>query len=489
VTRRTATGVVAGLVLLSIFCLVMVPFRTHLSIATSALLLVVPVVAATTIGGFVAGLVSSGVGFLLYDWFFIPPYGTLSVGARENWFALFVYIAVVVLVARVVAVQQSSRNAATFREMAIRRLFVVTEQLISARPVNELLELVASTVQVIFDARWVALLLPCEDHLEIAATAGTTMDDTDRARALGGSGEAQSLTLSGGGHDVTRLSLRTAHRPVGQLVIAGASLSTFERELLATFANQAALAIERSQLIDISGRTAVLEEVDRWRAIMLSAVSHDLRTPLASVKAAVSTLRNTSVQLSDSDREELLELIEEQSDHLARLVANLLDSARLEAGTLSIRREVHAVEEIVDGARRSAGAALNDHHVVVRLDDDLPLVDVDLVLISQVVANLLVNASQHSAPGSEIEIVARAKGDRVHFSIIDHGTGVAREDREKIFTMMDRRAGSTRSGLGLAISRPFVRAHGSDLVVSDVDGGGANFSFDLDAVPSWELNA
>ncbi len=488
-TRRASIGVVVGLVLLVTFCVIMVPFRAHLSVATCALLLVVPVVAATTIGGFGAGAASAAIGFLAYDWFFIPPYGTLDVGAAQNWFALFVYMAVVVIVARIVAVQQSSRAAAQFRETAIRRLFVVTEQLISARPVDELLDLVTRTVQATFDARWVALLLPVGDELAIVASAGESLSEAEQSRALGATGEAQTLTLTGAGHDITRMSLRTDQRPVGQLVIAGATLSSFERELLGTFANNAALAIERSQLIEISSRTSVLEEVDRWRSILLSAVSHDLRTPLASVKAAVSTLRDDAVHISMTDRDELLALIEQQCDHLARLVANLLDSARLEAGTLVVRREAHSVEEIVDVARRSIGAALAHHRFVVTVDDDLALVDVDLVLIGQVVANLLVNASQHSAPNTQIELRATQVANRVRLSVSDHGAGVAAADREKIFTMMDRRAGSTRSGLGLAIARSFVRAHGSDVVVDEAPGAGARFSFDVDTVPAWELSS
>jgi len=278
-------------------------------------------------------------------------------------------------------------------------------------------------------------------------------------------------------------------RPVGQLVVAGAPIDAFGRQLLGVLANQAALAIERSQLRAQALRSELLEEVDRWRSALVGAVSHDLRTPLASITAAVTTLRDPGVALSDADRDALMETIELESDRLARLVANLLDVGRIEAGTLTLRREPHTVTEVVDAARAAAGSALRAHRLVVEVDDDLPLVSVDLVLIAQVVANLLANAAQHSPEGTRITVGAREEGDAVAVFVADEGSGVRTEDREQIFHMLDRNAGSGRAGLGLAISTAFVEAHGQHLWVDDAPRGGARFTFrvplaDLHAVPA-----
>jgi len=470
-------GVAAALATMLVCTLVMLAVRPHLSVATAALVLIVPVVVGVAAGGFAAGSIAAVVGFLVYDWFFIPPYGTFSVGAAQNWVAAFVYVVVVLIVARIVAFQQHARDAAGQREEAIRRLFHVSQNLIGQQPLNEVLELVVTTVHQTFPTRWVALLLPVDGTLQISATAGSALTEADRVAALGKQGAPQALALMGVDSDVSRVALSTIQGPVGQLVVAGAALVSYDRELLGTFANQAALAIERSQLLEQALRAELLEEVDRWRSALMGAVSHDLRTPLASMKSAVSTLRSEEVTLSEEDTRALLEMIEDQSDHLARLVANLLDMARLEAGTLTLNREPHTVGELVHAALQSLGTVLARHMLSVRLDPDLPLVDVDLVLLAQVLANLLSNAVQHSPEGSTITVRAVDRGATVAVSVEDMGPGVPVEDRAAIFQMVDRRAGSGRAGLGLAISTAFVEAHDERLTVEDAPGGGARFTF------------
>jgi two-component system, OmpR family, sensor histidine kinase KdpD len=479
--RRAVWGGVVALVALLACTGVLLAFRPHLSVATSALVLVVPVVLGVAVGGFAAGAGAAVAGFLVFDWFFIPPFGTLDVGAAQNWVALAVYLVVVVVVARVVAVQQAARQLAAAREDAVRRLFEVSESLIGERPLDELLDLVARTVHEGFGTRWVAVLLPRDGRLEIVATAGEPLGDGERLAAIGALGTPQSMALAGEPGEVSRLALLAVHRPVGQLVLAGASLDAFRRQLLSTIANQAALAIERSQLRAQALRTELLEEVDRWRNALVGAVSHDLRTPLASIKAAATTLRGADAPIPPEDRDVLLETIDEQADHLARLVANLLDMARLEAGTLTLRRELHPVADVVAAALRAVGLVLTDHELAVHLDDELPLVDVDLVLISQVLANLLTNASQHSAEGSTITVAAAGVGGDVAISVSDEGPGVPIAEREQIFHMLDRNAGSGRAGLGLAISTAFVEAHGRHITVEDARGGGACFTFTVPA--------
>ncbi len=475
-TRRVWWGIATGLGSLLLLVVAMLLIRSHLSVATDALLLVIPVVVGVSMGGFPAGAVSVVAGFLAYDFFFIPPYGTLTVGAAQNWIALFVYVIVLLIVARVVSFQQIARAQARDREDTIRRLFVVSQQMISAQPLDDVLTTVVTTVRDTFDTTWVMLLLPDGETLVPAATAGHVSED-DVRRAVS-SEVPHSLALS---RDATlsRVALTANGRPVGQLVVAGATLTASQRDVLGTFAHQAALAIERSQLTEKAQRSEVLEDADRWRNALMGAVSHDLRTPLASMKMAVSTLRHDLSQLSEHDRDDLLAMIEDQSDFLAQLVANLLDMARLEAGGLSLRREPHAVADIVASAVTSVAGVVKDHDVVVEVDEDLPLVDVDVVLITRVLVNLLSNAAAHGPLGSTIRVTAAVEDTVMRVSVCDQGLGVDPADRERIFKMLDRRAGSGRAGLGLAISTSFVSAHGATLIVDDAPGGGARFSFTL----------
>ena len=198
-----------------------------------------------------------------------------------------------------------------------------------------------------------------------------------------------------------------SHRPVGMLVLQDVQLVERERSLLGTFANQAALAVDRAQLSEQALRARLLEEIDRWRRALMGAASHDLRTPLASIKTAVSSLRQVDAHLRPEDRAELLELIELQSDRLSRLVTNLLDMTRIEAGALELRPTAVGFDELVDEALASLGGIMAPGRVTVDAPADLPLLRLDHVLMSQVLANVLENAERLSPADSVIRVAAR----------------------------------------------------------------------------------
>jgi len=283
------------------------------------------------------------------------------------------------------------------------------------------------------------------------------------------------------GESVVRVALNARARPVGMLALAGPPLRPLEWELLHTYANHAALALERSQLREQAMRAELLEEVDRLRDAMMGAVSHDLRTPLASVKTAVTALARSGDDLSDDDRRELLQLIEHQSDTLDRLVDNLLDMTRIQSGTLELRRDITPVADIVDGALATS-AVPTGPMVTVDLPGDLPPVDVDQLLVERVLANLVENAARYAPDGRPVEVTATAngsEGDVVTVAVSDHGPGVPAAERERVFLMFNRVSGGGRAGLGLAIAKAFVEAHGQSIWVDDAPGGGARFRFTL----------
>jgi two-component system sensor histidine kinase KdpD len=275
--------------------------------------------------------------------------------------------------------------------------------------------------------------------------------------------------------------------PVGMLVLQDAHLVGPERDLLGTFANQAALAVDRAQLREQALRARLLEEVDRWRSALMGAVSHDLRTPLASIKTAVSSLRERDVALTPGDRADLLELIELQSDRLARLVTNLLDMTRIEAGALELRPSTIAFDELVGEALESLGDIVPSGRVAVESPEDLPLLHIDHVLISQVLANVVENAERVSPAGSVIRIVARVapgSNTRVEISVKDAGPGIAASDRERVFAAFSQNGGGGRAGLGLTIAKAFVEAHGGRIWIDPDLPSGARVVF---TVPSEAL--
>jgi two-component system, OmpR family, sensor histidine kinase KdpD len=465
----------------------MVPLRSHLSLATPALVLVVPVVAGVAIGGLASGILAVAAGFITYDVLFIPPYGTPTVGAAENWAALGVYAVVMLIVARIFAFLGRARLEARRDAEATRRLYELSDLLIGDQPVTGVLGVIASTLHQAFGAEWVAVLIPDpedDDRLTVAATAGEPPTD-DLATLAPSGGRPQSLQpdtgTRGWGDRVVRIALIARGRPVGLVAMAGPALDRHEVELVRTYANQAALALEASQLREQALRSELLEQVDALRASLMGAVSHDLRTPLASVKTAVSALRrgDGNGSLSEHDREELLALIESRSDALDRLVANLLDMTRIQSGALELRRAITPVPEVVDGGIRASAVAPDT--VAVDLPPDLPPVDVDVVLMEQVLANLLDNAARHAPDGTFVLVSARARGDVVELSVSDRGPGVPVGERERVFTMFSRLGAQGRAGLGLAIARAFVEAHGQTIHVEEAPEGGARFVVTLPA--------
>jgi two-component system sensor histidine kinase KdpD len=494
--QRFVLGIVATLVLLGALLAVLLPFRSSLSGAIPALVFVLPAVVGVVIGGFWVGVAGAGAGFLVYDWFFLPPYDTLTVRSDQNWIALVVYLSVVLIVARVVAQLGTAREDALRGREESDRLYELSQALIGDLPLAQLLTHIVESVQSAFHPRWTALVLPHQHHdhpvpgeeLEVAASSGQALTASDIVSLTSTQGQPLAIGLVGDTNDrrPRRLSVALAvnERPVGMLVLEEVVLRGRDRSLLGTFANQAALAVDRARLRDEALRARLLEEIDRWRRALMGAVSHDLRTPLAAVKTAVSSLRQPDARLSAGDRAELLELIEQQSDRLARLVTNLLDMTRIEAGALEIRPTTIPIDELVDEAVGNLGGIVPRERVRVDAPADLPMLRIDHVLMSQVLANLLDNAERVSPAGSVTCVTARLAdtgSDRIEIAVADQGPGIARGERTRVFEMFNQNGRGGRAGLGLTIAKAFVEAHGGSIWVDPNVDLGARIVFTVPA--------
>jgi two-component system sensor histidine kinase KdpD len=480
---RTATRGVAIAALLVIgLSLVMFPIRSHMSVATAALVLVVPVVVGVALGGVRAGMVATVLGFLAYDFIFIPPYYTLYVGAAQNWAALVVYAAVMLVVAQVVGRMESARREARAREADMRRLLDLSETLVRDDTMPEVLQTVVDSVTNAFDLTGAALFLPETGGLRLASSAGVPLEEAELNRVVAASGGPVHMERSpAGGDGIQVLALVTGGRAVGLLALRGLPRDPRNRELLRAFTNHLALVIERSELREEAVRARLLEETERLGRALIGAVSHDLRTPLATIKVAASTLLDTEVPVPGPDREELVGLIDMQADRLDRLVANLLDVTRIRSGHLELRPEVVSVSELVDQAVSFLGPAAYRAAVKVELPAGLPDVEVDPVLIRQVLVNLIDNALRYAPEGSAVTIsgVAGSPGS-VEVRVADEGPGVTEDGGMDVFQMMSRREAGGRAGLGLVIVKAFVEAHGQKVWVDTTTAGsGAVFVFTL----------
>ncbi|HKE66431.1 MAG TPA: ATP-binding protein [Micromonosporaceae bacterium] len=445
---RAWVGLGVGAAGLAALTAALVPARAGtLTLTSIALLYLIPVVIAAGIGGTWVGLAAAIASDLLLNWFFVPPYHTLAVDRRDNLVALLVYVLVAVAVAVAVDLAARQRAAAARSGVEAQLLGRISAAPVEGDSVPRLLGYVRDT----FAMRTVALLERGDDGAEhVVASVGPDVD-TSSARLSAPAGEGR------------------------RLIAVGPELFGEDRRLLVRLAAAAAGTLEASRR---AAQAAELAEVDRVRTAILAAVGHDLRTPLASIKAAASSLRAPDVAFSDEDRAELVATIDESADRLDDLVENLLAMSRLQAGVLSVHPSPVALDAVVAHALRHVPT---DADVTVAVGDDLPYVMVDPGLLERVVANLVSNAVK-AAAGRPVTVRAARSGTTVQLSVIDHGTGIRTADRERLFQpfqRLDDRRADGGLGLGLAIARGFTEAMGGALAPSDTSGGGLTMTVTL----------
>lgn len=478
--QRRLLGSIVGVASAFALGAALLPLRSHVSVSTTALVLVIPVVVGAVVGGFTAGAASVGAGFLIYDFAFIPPYNTLHVGAAENWTALVVYVIVMLLVARIVDALERTRAEAQRSNDVMRRVFEVSELLVGDQPVDVLLTTIVTTALAIFNVPGVSLLQLDDGQLVVVASAGEALTNEELHQLDPHSGLPIRVgTAPGAVNELRTVALSSSGRALGILAMRSVPIEANDRAILTTFANDAALALERAQLREEALRSKLLEEADRFRRGLLGAVSHDLRTPLATIKVASSTLNNRAAFLSEENSRELHQLIEIESDRLTRLVTNLLDMTRIEAGVLTLDRTRTPVSELVKDAITAMGSTLREQRLEVVVPDSLPDVDVDHVLIGQALVNLLDNAVRHSPPHGVVTVHGEERGDEIVVSVSDQGPGVPPADRETIFDRFTQLSTGGRAGLGLTIAKTFVEAHGESVWYEEVPEGGARFVITL----------
>jgi two-component system sensor histidine kinase KdpD len=466
--RLGFTVAVAGTALVTVPLLA---FRGEVDKTTVVLAYLLVVTAAAAAGGLGPGITAAGLGFLCFDVLFLQPYHHILVDDPQDWLSLGVYLLVAVVVSLLVGTSERRRDQAERRERETRMLFDLSTSLVAHGSLEDTLRAVVRTVRSLFDLAGCAIVLPGDDGVRLAAVDGQPPGERDE-----------------------RVPMRSGDSVVGSLVIAGdpgsPGLGEAERRVLATFANQAALAVEWGQQEEQRNRALALQETDRLRTALLNSVSHDLRTPLASIKASASSLLDREVRWDDAERDDFLATINTEADRLTRLVHNLLDMSRIEAGALDPRLIESSVAEVAGPVVRRARAA-SGQPVVVDVPEELPPVLADPVRLDQVLTNLLDNARSYAAD-SPVEVVARQAGDTVELRVVDHGPGIPASERERVFDQFYRVESGRRpegTGMGLAICRGIMLAHGGTLRVETTPGGGASFVLTLPALDTTAVAA
>ena len=438
-----------------------------------------------------AAIVASVVSVAAFDFFFVPPYLSFAVSDTEYVVTFVVMLGVATLISTLTARIRDQAEAARQRERRTATLYAMTRDLVSQQGLDELLRAAARHITEVF-GRPVAVLLPGPEgrlvhgagELTVGAEDGSELAVAQWVQEHGQMAGHGSATLPGA--RALYLPLRAGRGTVGVLGIEpspGEALATPEQlHLLETFAAQTALAIERVALVDDAQQARVQSETERLRNSLLSAVSHDLRTPLATITGSASALVDQEAELDAAARRELAQAIEEEADRLNRLVHNLLEMTRLESGGIGVRKDWHPLEEVVGSALARVEKQLGQRRVDIDLPPDLPLVPLDPLLVEQVLINLLDNAIKYTPDASPIQIAASAEDRAVSVTVGDRGPGFAPGEETRIFDKFYRgEQAGTRSGagLGLAIARGIVDAHGGRIAAEPRPGGGALFRFTL----------
>ncbi|WP_406463277.1 sensor histidine kinase KdpD [Streptomyces sp. NBC_01622] len=455
---RLIWGWLAGVVGPALLTLLLTSATPAVGLANDMLLFLTLTVAAALLGGLLPALASAAVGSLLLNWYFTPPVHTFTIADPKNIVAIAIFVGVAVSVASVV-------------DLAARR----TEQAARLRAESEILSFLAGNV------------LRGETSLEALLERVRETFGMESVALLERAGELDPWTCAGsvGPRPCQNPEHADVDVPVGDhmsLALSGRVLPAADRRVLAAFAAQAAVVLDRRRLQQEADQAKELAEGNRIRTALLAAVSHDLRTPLAGIKAAVTSLRSDDVDWSEEDRAELLEAIEEGADRLDQLVGNLLDMSRLQTGTVTpIIRETD-LDEVVPMAL----AGVPEDSVELDIPETLPMVHVDRGLLERAVANIVENAVKYSPPEEKVLVSASAIADRVEVRVVDRGPGVPDEAKNRIFEPFQRYGDSPRGagvGLGLAVARGFTEALGGTLSAEDTPGGGLTMVLSLPTAP------
>lgn len=443
--RRVLAGTASAAVLLPALTIGLIPLRSSMSLSTVLLMFLLAVVAVSAVGGLWPGLIGSLAGSLLVNWFFTPPLYTWTIAEAENVVALLVFVVVAMTVSWLVSIAARRRAQAERARSEAQFLAQLAGALISSDdPLPELL----TGLRTSFGLESVAVLR--RENGAWVTEAGVGEDLPKRPE------DASEFVDLGG----------------ATLVLHGKKLRAEDRSVLRAFAAQLAVAIRARKMGREVSEAAQIARAGDLRSAILSSVSHDLRTPLSGIKAAVTSLRQQDIAWSQEQIEEFLATIEDETDRLSTLVGNLLDMSRLQAGAVQTIFRPVGLDEVVP---KAAATTLVDGRLDVDIPESLPLVKADASLLERALANLIDNAVIHSPPGKIVRVDAGQHEHHVTLRIIDQGPGIKEKDKMRVFEPFQRLGDGAKNGgtgLGLAVAKGFIETMGGRLVLADTPGGG-----------------
>jgi two-component system sensor histidine kinase KdpD len=456
-----AVGGVAGVVVVTFLYRLWMPTPNATTVALSFLVVVLIVAATSWLWTAVA---TSLVAVFAFNFFFLPPVGTLTIADPQNWVALFAFLAVSLVASNLSAIARARTQEALDRRDELARLFDLSREVLVITESHEAMTALARAIARRFDLEFVAVALPREsgwdvsaaglrtlplDHAELSrafASAQTTLEFDAYARTYAG-----HRPISVDGTTIRLVPLRSGTRPIGLLAAAGRPI---EAGTLDTLAGLVAIAIERAQFLEERKSAALTRQSEELKTALLASLGHDLRTPLTAIRVAASNL--VAPALAAEERRQQSEVILTEVERLTRLFQNILEMARIDAGAVSAEARWTHPTEVIAAARAQVEQTLHRHSVRVDVEPDRP-VQLDPRLTATALAHLLENAAQYSPPGSVIEVISRMSDEGLVLTVRDHGPGIAGADLPHVFERFYRGAAATSrvsgTGMGLAIAR------------------------------------
>jgi two-component system sensor histidine kinase KdpD len=501
-------GVAAGASALA--TAVVLAFPRALWLPSGVLVYLIAVLGVSVLAGRAASILASVISFAAFDFLFVEPRFSMTISDPNEWVALVAFLVVAVVTSQLAAAQRERLLDAEARGREARMLHDLAD-LLAGGSFADALGAVSERLRLELEADAVTIAIEVEGAVSGRAEAGS-VDGRTALRAVPGSmnvlSEGRPASASQSGSPGRWVRVLPAYRPVGgrprnvahapirrgneifgQVQVKWASsmaIGAGQARLLDTAADQLAVATERERLRGQAMDAEVLRRTSELKSALLHAVSHDLRTPLSSIIASAGSMLQADVEWGPDERREFLETIEQEAQRLNRIVGNLLDLSRIQAGTLVPARDWHDPGLILSETLHRLGPLAHEHRLLVDVPDDLPPVFIDPVEIDQVIANLVENAVKHTPAGAEIRVTADVADGELRVSVADQGPGIPSEVLPRLFEPFYRspKAASVRgSGLGLAVARGLVIAHGGRIWVENREDHGARFSFTIPSAP------
>lgn len=464
---------------------------TNANATTVALSLLLVVLATASRYGIGPSILASTAGVLCFNFFFLPPVGTLTIQDPQNWVALFAFLITAVIASQLSAAARAQASDAERRREEVTKLYQLSRAIIATPDSETALSSIARQVVEVFNSPYCAVFVASDGKgWQRLAIAGETecdpsYPDIEEAFRSGDLRSGPGPVTKGGpfkqNRDATYAPLKVGVRSIGVVVLESSHL---ERGTVEAIAGLVALALERARFLEEVSRTEALRQSDELKTAILASVSHDLRTPLTSIRAAVDSLLLKDVDWDKAALHEFHSIISEEVERLTRLVHNLLEMARIEAGEIKIVTEWESMPELIDDVIDRCSVAVRNHRVNVNVREHTPLVKIDARLVSQVLANLLENAAKYSPDRREISVSAYVEGGDLKIIVKDQGPGVPKSEADRVFDKFYRSSRhygepSDGTGMGLAIAKGIAEAHGGRIWVESQPTGGASFGFSI----------